>query len=111
MIEDDIKAGWHFVETEAVDIYNVLSPLIAAPLKAFEQDVVQALWGAIAGFITKIADVLKATSLKAALQDLETAFLNTIQLTSQIVFRAAISVGSQILQVILGVFQAKALAA
>ena len=111
VVEEDIKAGWDWVQKEATDIYNTVSPLVAAPLKVFEQVVVQDLWGAAAAFTAKLIPSLQAVNLMAGLADLETAFLNTIEHLWPNLLAAAQALGSQLLQIILGLFQTKAAAA
>lgn len=111
IIDTDIQAGWAWVQKEAVDLYNAVSPLVAAPLKAFEQVVVQNLWGAAAAFIANLMPALNAVNLQAGLADLETAFLNTLGHLWPSLLSAAQALGSQLLQIILGSFQAKAAAA
>jgi hypothetical protein len=99
ILEDDLKAGWNWLKTEAAALYAWGEPIVAAALKTFEQVVVQDLWGAIASFIQK------ATTFRT-LADAQQAFLMTIELVSRNVFNAAISLGSNLLQTLLGAVQA-----
>ncbi len=101
LAEHEIAAGWTWVKTEAADIYAALKPLVEAPLKLFESSVVQDLWGAAAAFVTKL---LSAKSLV----DLETAFLNTLEHLWPNLLQAAQTLGSVLLQSVLGIFQTKA---
>lgn len=101
---NEIKAGWTWVKTEAADVYNALKPLVEAPLKLFQQVIVNDLWGAAAAFVQKL---MTAQSLV----DLETAFLNTLEHLWPNLLSAAQTLGSALLQSLLGIFQAKILPA
>lgn len=101
ILEDDVKAGWHWIETEAKSLYEWAQPLLLNALKAVENVAVSDFWGAVAAFVQKAQSGL-------SLADLETAFLNTVQLYSGNFIQAAIAIGSQLLQTILGAVLAHA---
>ncbi len=101
IIEDDIEAGWTWLKTEAVSLYDAVSPLWAVPLKAFESGVIQRLWGVAVAVVQKL---LSATSLA----DLETGLLNIASRLGGGLLEAAKTLGSALLQATLGILQAKA---
>lgn len=104
ILENDIKAGWQWVQTAAVDVYNVVSGIVSEAWKALDPQVVQDLWGAAVALVQKLYAALQTHT---ALADLETAFLNIIQTLGGNLLSAAVSLGSTVLQTILGLIQAK----
>ncbi len=104
IVEDDLEAAWTWLKGEAVVIYDAISPLWEAPLKAFEGGVVHRLWSAAAALVQKLLTV-------TSLADIETAFLNTIQTLGAGLLDAAKALGSVLLQSTLGLLQSKALSA
>lgn len=105
LVEDDLTQAWQWVQTEALDIYNGISPLISSALKMFESSVVQQLWSAGAALVQKL---LAMWPHGLNLANLETAFLNTLSALGGNLLPAAISLGSSLLQAFLGLLQAKA---
>lgn len=95
LAEHDLAAGWAWVKTEAVAAYEWAKPFVEAPLKAFEAVVAQDFWGAAAAFVKDLVNV-------KSLVDLETAFLNTVELLGRQILQAAQALGSSLLQTILG---------
>ena len=101
LAEAEIAAGLHWIKTTATAIYGAIQPMVVKALHAFEHTVVQNLWGAAAAFVQK---ALTAKSLV----DLETAFLNTLQHLWPDLMKAAVALGSMLLQSLLGLIHAKA---
>ena len=101
LVEDDLSAGWRWLQAEASALYHAISPLVSSALKAFETSVVQGLWGAAAALARKLPHV-------ASLAELETALLNTLSALRGPLLAAAQALGSAVLQSILGLLQAKA---
>jgi hypothetical protein len=101
LAEDDLAAGWKWVQAEASALYHAVAPLAARTLKAFEQAVVEGLWGAAASLVRRLPAI-------ASLADLETALLNTLSGLGGAFLAAAEAVGSALLQSILGLLQAQA---
>jgi hypothetical protein len=106
LAEEEIAEGWARVKTEAADIYYALQPIVAAPLKAFTSTVISQLWGAVAAFTAKLEQGLLAGG-SGFLTNLETAFLNTLEHLWPNLLAAAQTLGSTILQSLLGIFVAK----
>lgn len=104
ILENDIKAGWAWVESTAIDIYNTVSAIVGPAIKAFEQVVIQDLWGAAATLVQKLAAAIGSPT---ALADIETAFVNIAQTLGGGIYQAAIALGSTALQSILGLIQMK----
>lgn len=100
LAEEEISAGWTWVKTEAAALYHAVSPIVADALKAFETSVVQTLWGAAAALVQRLMHI-------TSLVDLETALMNTLQLVAGPIAKAAESLGSAVLQSILGLLQAR----
>ena len=105
--EQDLAEAWQWVQTQAADLYNAVSPLIEAPLKAFESSVVQNLWSAGVALIQRL---LSLWPNGMSLANLETAFLNTLSGLGGPLLAAARALGSALLQTFLGLIQAKAAA-
>ena len=101
LVEEDIAAGWRWLQAEASALYRAVSPLVETALKAFETSVVEGLWGAAAALVQRLTHV-------GGLADLETALLNTLSALRAPLLAAAQALGSTLLQSILGLLQAKA---
>lgn len=99
--EQEIEAGWKWVQSEASHVYHAVMPIVQEGLSAFETAVVQDLWGAAAAFVKKALSI-------GSLADLETAFLNTLQSLGPNLLAAAQSFGSSMLQSTLGLLRAQA---
>lgn len=102
LIEEDIVKGWDWLVAEATGIYNDLKSIVETALKAFESMVVNDLWGALSAFAGKIEGGIPS------LADAETAFLNVVQLLGKSLLSAAQTLGSTLLQSLLGVLSHKA---
>jgi hypothetical protein len=105
ILETDLKAGWQWVQTAALDVYSTVSGIVGEAWKTLEAVVVQDLWGAAVSLVRKL---LSAVGSHTDLADLETAFLNILQTLGGQLYTAAVSLGSTVLQTILGLIQAKA---
>jgi hypothetical protein len=105
-VYDELKKAWGWVKTEATDIYNLLKPLVNPALAAFDGTLVQDLWGAAAAFVSKLIPTVSG-AVPFSLADLETGFLNTLVSFSSALLSAAQTLGSSILQTMLGLFQSK----
>jgi hypothetical protein len=99
LIDEDLEAGWRWVKTEAIDLYKWGEPFVAKALKDFEATLAQNLWGAAASFVSKLTSA-------ETLANIETAFLNTVELLSSNLLVAAQTLGSNLLQTILGALMA-----
>lgn len=108
LAEEELAAGWQWVQTTAIDLYNGISPVISSALKLFESSVIQQLWSAGAALIQKL---LALWPKGLNLPNLETAFLNTVSALGGNLLPAAVSLGSSLLQAFLGLIQAKVVAA
>jgi hypothetical protein len=104
ILEQDLSDAWHWVQNEAADVYHTVSGLVAKAWGALEPALVQAIWGAAAALVQKL---LGATNAHTALVDIETAFMNMIQVVSHDAWAAAQALGSAALQTLLGMIQLK----
>lgn len=104
LAEQELQAGWKWITSSAVVIYRAVEPMALAALKGFEVTVFHDLMGAAAALVGRLAAGMTSLSLP----DLETAFLNTVQLLGPQLLVAAQSLGSTLLQSILGLLTAHA---
>jgi hypothetical protein len=104
ILENDVKAGWAWVQKEAVDIYNTVHAIVGPAIAAFEQVVIQDLWGA---GVTLVQKLMGAVGAPTNLGDIETAFLNVVETLGGQLLAAAQALGSEALQSILGLLQMK----
>ena len=100
LVEEDIAAGWRWVQAKASSLYRAVAPIVAGALKAFDTSVVESLWGAAAALVRRLTQAV-------SLADLETALLNTLSALRAPLLAAAEALGSTVLQSILGLLQAK----
>lgn len=105
ILENDIKAGWNWVQTAAADVYHTVSAIASEAWKLVQPQVIADLWGAAATLVRKL---LAAVGGHTSLADLETALLNILQTLGHELYAAAVSLGSTVLQALLGMVQAKA---
>lgn len=102
-VEADIVKDVEWVEgkteTALTDIWNVVKPAFVA----FEPTVVSAVLGAVTGFLSTAEQALLNGG---SLADLETALLNDLEAAGSTLLADAKSLGSDILQALIGMARA-----
>lgn len=100
LAEHEIEAGWRWVQHEAQALFHAVQPMLAEALNTFETAVIETLWGAAAALVKRLG-------LGLGLADLETALLNSLGLAGDGLLAAAQGLGSNLLQALLGLLQAR----
>ena len=101
LAEEELAAGWKWVQAEAGALYRAIAPLVADALKTFDRSIIEGLWGAAAALARRLPQL-------RSLAELETALLNTLSGLRGAFLAAAEALGSSVLQSILGLLQAAA---
>lgn len=104
IVENDIKAGWTWLQAEFVDGYNVIHSIVGPLIANFAMDVIQDFYGAA---VTLVQKLQAALSTPTNLGDLETALLNVVESLGGQLLSTAQAMGSQALQTLLGLLQMK----
>lgn len=100
-VETDLSSAVHWVEGEVdsafTDIWNTVKPIFIN----FEPTLVQGVLGGIVAFLGTLSDLKGGT-----LADIETALLNDLEAAGSTLFADAQTLGSDIVQALIGLAKA-----